>query len=105
MKNIPSTDEKDTLSKEGVFFISIQNQNKAVLRHSNSPEDKLLIFYVKVSEIVRKVAKITNQNPCATITQTRDIIVEENRKTKQVFITAGNIKMFFLSLHLMSPYQ
>ena len=51
------------------FFISIQNQNKAILRRLNSPDDKLLIFYVKVSEIARKVAKITNQNPSATMTQ------------------------------------
>lgn len=50
MKNIPSTDEKGTLSKECLFVFK-QNQNKAVLRHLNSPDDKLLIFYVKVSEI------------------------------------------------------
>ena len=51
------------------FFISIQNQNKTILRRLNSPDDKLLIFYVKVPEIARKVAKITNQNPSATMTQ------------------------------------
>ena len=60
---------KKALYQRSVFFISIQNQNKAILRRLNSPDDKLLIVYVKVPEIARKVAKITNQNPSATMTQ------------------------------------
>ena len=51
MKNIPSTDEKDTLLKRVSFLFLNKIKNKAVLRHSNSPYDKLLIFYIKVSEI------------------------------------------------------